>query len=322
MLPDAEGVLQPAQTVDQIVHCVPGIKEMVELDLVQLMNKDSTNMDPGDWTAIAYAISERMSDYQGVLVTHGTDTMVFTAAALSFAFGRSLQIPIVITGSQLLIASFPTDAVFNMQASVATLVEANSRDIAEVMIVFSDMVLRGNRALKRSESQFSAFESPAMGPLGRVTATGVDFTPFAFTRQAVGVPGFNPHFHPNIVTLELTPGSLSSAMMSIIKDGGCRGLVLKSLGAGNVPDSWLSALETVIGKYQIPVLVTTQFVGGRTHLEMYAPGIRALELGVIPTRNMTAPTAAVKLMHLLANGCDTNDKIRKGIDERIVGEVD
>ena len=321
MVPGEDGTLHPAHSVDEIVKYIPGLTEHAEIQFLQLMNKDSTNMGPEDWTSIALAIKENVADCQGVILTHGTDTMAYTASALSFAFGRSLTVPIILTGSQLPVISFPTDATFNLQVAFMAMEQAIDIECAEVMVAFSDMVMRGNRTIKQNEVQFRAFDSPAFQLLGRVSAMGVEFSPFIFKRQSSQLE-MKPHFHPNVVTVELTPGFPVDSLISMVKDGKCRGILLKSLGAGNVPDSWMSTLEWIIKTCQIPILVSTQFVGGRTQLSIYELGKKAMDIGVIPTRNMTTSAATVKLMWLLANGCSTIEQIREGIETSIVGEID
>lgn len=323
MTPGKDGALRPAQSVEEIVQHVPGIVDHAEIELLQLLNKDSTNIGSEDWTTIAKAISEEVCQkgFQGIIITHGTDSMAYTASALSFAFGRNLTVPIALTGAQLPVSGFLTDAIFNLKAVALTMVQAIERDIAEVMVVFNDLVLRGNRTIKTSEAHFRAFDSPAYPPLARISASGIEFSTFVFKRRSDQL-AMRPNFHPNVVTIELTPGASPEALISMARSRRCQGVLLKSLGAGNVPDSWLPALSEVIGKYRVPVLASTQFVGGRTHIAAYEPGRKAMEIGVIPTMDMTTPAAAVKLMWLLANGHSTVDDIRFGIAQGIAGEID
>ncbi len=304
MAPDENGTLRPAQSIDEIINQVPTLRGMADIKLEQLINKDSTNVTPRHWTRIARRIEEaQRAGYNGILVTHGTDTLAYSAGAVALAMGRGLKIPVVFTGAQLPLTPAGTDARFNIENSMRTLLVANEEEIAEVMIAFSDRVLRGARAIKTSESKFTAFDSPALPPLATITATGIDFQYFAL-RKGKEELNVRPEFSRFIFTIEVVPGLDPKLLMNIISLPNCRGILLKSLGSGNVPSEGAYSLLPVIKeavKKNIPVLVTTKFVGGNTHMEMYEPGKKALDLGAIPTGDMTDVMVQVKLMWLLGN---------------------
>ena len=144
MTPDSTrgGVLRPAKTIDEILTLVPTLRGHANITLKQILNIDSTNVNPSHWAMLAIAIADSISGYDAIIVTHGTDTMAYTATAISFAIGSNPPIPIIFTGSQLPLVEFGTDARFNLENAVKTAIHASEMGVNEVMIVFNDRVLR------------------------------------------------------------------------------------------------------------------------------------------------------------------------------------
>ena len=326
MTPDKEtGALKPTRSIEEILALVPSLSEKANVIFEGLEKRDSTNIYPPHWTSLAYYIQKIHDEVDAVIITHGTDTMAYNASALSLALGPGLKIPIVFTGAQLPLADFGTDARFNLENSMKVVLQACEEKIAEVMIVFSDRVLRGNRAIKTSESKFPAFDSPAFPHLAIIDATGVHFIPN--TRKAdPKIPlEIKPHFQRGILTIEVVPGLEPDIIREILKSGKCQGLLLKSLGAGNIPSkddyTLIPVILEAINIYKIPVLVSTKFVGGRTRMDMYEPGKQALEAGAIPTGDMTDVMAQVKFMWALAQGYKKPEELNKIINTDIVGEI-
>ncbi|MBI4087589.1 MAG: asparaginase [Candidatus Liptonbacteria bacterium] len=325
MVPDAHGVLKPAKGVDEILAIVPSLKEMADISLRQLENRDSTNINPNHWTNLALAIQEIHGQVDGIIVTHGTDTMAYTASAISLALGRGLKIPVVFTGSQLPLIAYGTDARFNLENSMKTVLRACEERIAEVMIVFSERVMRASRAIKTSEASFHAFDSPAFPRLARVDAIGVHFIPEVLKVDEDAPLNVLPNFEHGIFAIDLLPGLEPEILFGVLRSGKCRGLLFKSLGAGNVPSeegySLLPVIREAVGTLKIPVLVSTKFVGGKVHMEMYEPGKLALEAGAIPTGDLTDVMAQVKLMWALAQGYTSMEDLKNIINTNIVGEI-
>lgn len=331
MAPDKEGVLRPAKSVNELVDQVPSLNSLARVTLEQVQNKDSTNITPRDWRQLISKIhdAEQATFIDGVVVTHGTDTMAYTASAVALAFGRELSIPVVFTGAQLPMGAPGTDARFNLENAMKTAIAAKNEDIAEVMIVFSDKVLRGARTIKISEAEFNAFDSPVIPPLASITATGIEFQDFAFRHDGAKTEQKpRSKFARHIFTAEVVPGLNPELLMQIIESGKCGGLLLKSLGSGNVPSEGTYSLLPVIkraGELNIPVLIATKFVGGNTHMEMYEPGKKALDMGAIPAGDMTDIMAQVKLMWLLGNrnisGPVDLSWLKEEIQTEFVGEI-
>ncbi|TAK57570.1 asparaginase [Patescibacteria group bacterium] len=325
MVPDSKGVLKPAKSVGEIVSIVPSIKEMADVDFYELENLDSTNINPGHWIKLALHIEKIHDNVDAIIITHGTDTMAYTASALALALGSGLKIPIIFTGSQLPLVAYGTDAKFNLENSMKTVLEACSQGIAEVMIVFNDRVLRASRSLKTSEASFLAFDSPAFPHLARIDAVGVHFIREALKVNKKFIFKVNAKFQRGILAVELSPGLEPDILLETIKSKKCKGLLLKSFGAGNVPTegeySLLPMIREAVKKLKLPVLISTKFVNGKTHMGIYETGKMALDAGAIPTGDLTDVMAQVKLMWALAQGPKSLSALSKIINTDFVGEI-
>ena len=323
MIPDEQGTLRPAKSIEEMLAIVPSLGEIADITVKQIINLDSTNLNPSHWTLLIDEIAAIYDQYDGIIVTHGTDTMAYTSSAVSFALGRGLNKPIVFTGSQLPLVEFGSDARFNLENSLKVVVEAIKENIAEVMIVFNDYVLRANRSIKTSESKFKAFDSPSYPHLATITAIGVSFGPHAL--KAIDVPlEIKKEFDTGVLAIELYPGIQPDIIMPSLKSGGCKALLLKSLGAGNVPSiepySLLPLIREASIDLNIPVLVSTKFTGGNTYMEIYEPGKMALDAGAIPTSDLTDVAAQVKCMWALHVWSKSKDEFKKIMKTSFVGE--
>ena len=229
----------------------------------------------------------------------------------------------IYNSGKLIIQAAGTDAVFNMENAFLALLQAMKNGISEVMIVFGHMVLRGSRTIKMSESHFHAFESPAYRPLAEITALGIGFRSSALKVDTSIRFDFLPHFQRNILTIDLVPGQEPGIVSQVLRSGTCRGLILKSHGAGNVPIHEEYSFIPVIEKateLRIPVLISTKFVGGKT-LPIYEPAIKAMAAGAIPTGDMTDVMAQVKFMWALAQGCTEREALSDFLHRNFVGEI-
>ena len=325
MAPNAMGALAPAKSLRDVFASESELSQMANITLEQLRNEDSTNIHPADWIELAKRITEVTPHSDAIIITHGTDTMAYTAGALSLALGRGLNIPVILTGSQRSMMEYGSDARINLEHAVETALKAAEMDIAEVMIVFGHRVLRGNRAVKVSEARFLAFDSPAYPDIANLTAGGVSFMP--------GVMRANPSvkfklaadFKTNILSIDPTPGLDPQILMKILRSGDCAGLILRAHGTGNVPSegnySLIPVIEEATHKLGIPVLITTKFLGGSTQLDSYEPGQLAHAAGAIPTGDLTDIMVQVKLMWALAQGHTSPIKLSEIINTNLVGEI-
>ena len=195
-----DGALQPGPYLAGLLEDVPELRRLAEVDVDILMNLDSSSMAPVDWDRIAAHVHARMGAYDGFVVIHGTDTMAYTASALSFAL-RGLRKPVVCTGSQRPLRAIPTDARSNLVSAV----DLATRDVPEVTILVGRSLLRGNRARKASSERYDAFESPNYPALARI-GLDVDLHP-SLIRRPVEPSHLVPGFDPAVVYLPVWPAA-------------------------------------------------------------------------------------------------------------------
>ena len=299
----ADGTLCPPQDPSSFLQIAPQLGTFCQVDFVALLNKDSANLTPADWSAISRAIDERLSlGYAGFVIAHGTDTMHYSASAVALALGRPpLPCPVVFTGAQAAPDAPDSDAQHNLLDACRVALE----DLAEVVIVFAGRILRGCRAQKRHASDDDAFESPAHPPLGRV-GERIELSSECCRRpeRSARPSELKATFSPGLITITLTPGLDPALIEHLIADPSrCKGLILQVFGAGNVPSEPPFDLTRVIRqatKSGIPVLLTSPFPAGSTLDSAYQSGKLAVQAGAIPTGNMTAACAAVKFSWVLA----------------------
>src|ERR1044072_1270389 len=295
-------VLKPPKDPASFNKIAPELNELAEIDFVPLLNKDSTNMTPADWTKMATAVYKRMGPehgYRGFVIAHGTDTMHFSASALAFAFGPNINKPVVFTGSQTDASVYHGDARINLIRAVRVAQES----IAEVVICFGDYVFRGCRTQKCDERRFRAFESPAFYPIADITER-ILVHPIAHRIKQNSKPlDFIPDFESDIFQVSLIPGLRPELLTPLLDPDHCHGVVLQSFGAGNVPDigeySFESFIREAVSK-EIPVIIASQFPANSTLDTCYEPGVKAIEAGAVPTGNMTNAAATAKFRWVLA----------------------
>ena len=315
------------ESIEKIKELLPDVRDIGDIDLEILSNKDSTNVGPSDWSRLAMHIYNKYDEYDAFVVTHGTNTMAYTASALTLALGPNLNKPIVITGAQLPFMLYGTDARFNFENSLKVAVEAAEKGIAEVMVVFSDNILRGCRSVKVSESKFRAFDSPAFPHLGIITSTGIDFLPLinkkSEHRKKIEL---RPHFGENVLCVDLTPGQSPDLIEEILISGKCKGLILKSHGAGSIPDegsfSFVPLIEKATQHYKIPVIVSTKFLGGNAYKDINDEcALNAVKAGAIPGGDLTDVMTEVKLMWILSQGTFSKEEVKNKILKDYTGEI-
>lgn len=316
----------PAKNIEEIIKLLPDLNKIAQIEFDILTNKDSTNVGPNDWTRLSIYIRDHHDEYDGFVITHGTNTMAYTASALELALGPGLKKPVVITGSQLPLSVYGTDARFNFENAVKTAVVASENNINEVMIVFSDVVLRGARSVKISESEFYAFQSPAFPELAKITSTGIHFNSLPRKADKKIPLDISPHFNTDIISIDLSPGLYPSTIEALVKHGKCRGVILKSYGAGSVPTegehSFLPFIKRIVNDYKVPVVVSTKFLGGNSYKVVNdEPAILAIEAGAIPAGDLTDVMTEVKLMWILAQGDLNFAEIKKKLLRNYVGEI-
>lgn len=301
MIRNANGVLLPSDNPDDFLKIASELSVISDYDFVALFNKDSSNIIPADWTAMANAVHSRLDQgYAGFVITHGTDTLHYSSSALAFALGNQLNVPVVFTGSQTIPDVAHGDARTNLLRAALV---AQSK-LAEVVISFNHSVYRGCRVIKTDERSFNAFTSPGPGTIGEI-AEHVKLSPNAKLRSLnlKNEINFRPLFSEGLLQLNAIPGFNPQLLMPILDSNQCKGMIVQSFGTGNLPDTDLYSWSEVIRyatKQFIPVVVSSSFAANSTLGSAYSPGISAIESGAIAVGNMTQAAIMVKFSWVLA----------------------
>jgi L-asparaginase len=285
-------------------------------DCEDLLDLDSSNIQPEEWKLMAGRVFAALSDYDGIILTHGTDTLAYTAAALSFML-PNLPKSVVLTGSQLPIQSPLTDGVTNLY----TAVEAVLHGITGVSVAFDRKILPGTRAVKVSTMGFDAFDAVNAGYLGQIFADGTRVFPLRPPGQTGGVCTLQDSLCTDVFLLKLLPGTRPD-IFDALADMGYRGVVLEAFGAGGLHylgRDLISRLR-MLAERGVAVVVCSQCLYERCDLSIYEVGQRILEQGVIPGRDMTTEAAAVKLMWALGQ-TGSAEEVRRIFDRCYAGEV-
>lgn len=284
---------------------------------------DSSDMEPEAWRKLVRIITDHYDRYNGFVILHGTDTMAYTASALSFML-EGLNKPVILTGSQLPIGTLRTDGKENLITSIEIAAAKNPDGTAivpEVCIFFENHLMRGNRTTKINAENFNAFRSFNYPPLARV-GIHIKYEPHLIHRSDANQP-LKPHylFDTNVVILTLFPGIQESMINSVLHVEGLKAVVLKTFGSGNAPQKpWFIRQLKEATERGILIINITQCQSGAVEMERYETGIRLLEAGVISGYDSTPECAITKLMFLLGHGL-SNEEIREKMNSCMIGEI-
>ena len=318
------GALEPFD-FEHLLLNVPELRQFdMQIDTYQFRPPiDSSDMSPRLWTALSHVIADRYEQYDGFVVLHGTDTMSFTASALSFMM-QNLTKPIIFTGSQLPIGQLRTDGKENLITSIEIAAAKDPEGhalVPEVGIYFNGHLLRGNRTTKQSADEFNAFESFNYPHLADA---GVNIT---YHRHRILLPQWHqplkPHFRldNNVIIFSLFPGIREDLIRHIIHTPNLKAIVMRTFGSGNAPQSpWLlQALKegTAGGKVIVNI---SQCMQGRVEMGRYDTGYHLQQAGVVSGYDATVESAVTKLM-LLQSHYDDPDEVRYWMNRSIRGEI-
>lgn len=317
------GALAPFD-FDQIMDEVPELKRFgFNLSTISFSPIiDSSNLNPDVWIKLAELIKENYKDYNGFVVLHGTDTMAYSASALSFML-ENLDKPVIFTGSQLPIGTLRTDGKENLISAVEIAAsEKNGQALApEVCVYFENKLMRGNRTTKYNAEHFNAFESPNYPNLA-VAGINLKFNYSSIHYHTVKKDlKIHTELDKSVLILKLFPGISREILHSMLKIENIRAIVFETYGAGNAPteDWFISELKESIKEGKI-ILNVTQCLAGSVDMTKYETGKSLHKIGVLSGYDITTEAAVAKLMHLLGRYKNI-DQVKLMLNHSISGEI-
>ncbi|OQX76949.1 MAG: L-asparaginase 1 [Bacteroidetes bacterium 4484_249] len=316
------GALKPFN-FDNLIKQIPALK-LFNLDISSYCFEpvmDSSNMNTTFWGKLTDVIEENYESYDGFVILHGSDTMAYTASALSFML-QNLNKPVILTGSQLPLGMIRTDGRENIITAVeiAAAKEDETPIVPEVCIYFENHLFRGNRTHKYNAQNFEAFGSPNYPALAKA-GVYIDYN-----YNVIHKPNFKKlkiykTLDCNITILKLFPGISENSVRAILNIKGLKAVILETFGSGNAPDyPWfLKLLEEAIGK-GVLIINVTQCQIGMVEMGKYETSIKLMDIGVVGGKDITTEAALTKLMYLFGN-FDNTKKITEMLNKSIVGEI-
>ena len=307
--------LAPSADNSMVTGALMNFRSLYEIDVYDLLHLDSSNMQPEEWQRMAQCICEHYADYDGIVLTHGTDTLAYTAAALSFML-QNLPIPLVLTGSQLPLAHPFTDAVENLRCAFAMAATGHPG----VFVAFNRKVILGTRAVKVRTTSFDAFESVNSDYCAHLDATGLNINPSL-------LPPLRGKFRPclelcnDVALVKLIPG-FNPHYFDLLQKMDYRAVVIEAFGAGGLHFVRRNLVEKLSAMVEmgVCVVVCSQCLYERSDFSIYQSGQKVLETGVLEGLDMTSEAAVTKLMWALGQSSDP-EEVRRMFRTNYVGEI-
>ena len=306
--------LAPSITGDEIVKKLGIVDEDINISVEDFCSLDSANIMPDDWVSIACKIAGSIADYNGFIVIHGTDTLAYTSSMLSFML-QNIQVPVVVTGSQMPLNSPMSDALMNLQCAVWMAVSG----VPGVFVAFDRKIMLGCRTSKVRTLSFNAFESINCPYIGEVNAYGLQL----YTDRKAKMTRINlqTDYSDRIAVLKVFPG-MDLDIFSFLQDHGYEGVYIEGFGLGGLPflRNDITAEIRKASDNGLPILVGSQCRYEGSDLSVYETGQRILDCGGIPVYDMTQEAVVTKLMWVLGQ-TKKYDQVRWLFGSDLVGEV-
>ncbi|NJO01769.1 MAG: asparaginase [Bacteroidia bacterium] len=309
---------------EHILHQLPELRQFeYQLTVISLPRiMDSSDMQPSHWIQIANIIRDEYAHHDGFVILHGTDTMAYTASALSYLL-EGLNKPVIMTGAQLPVGSVRTDAHRNLVSSIqiAAAYEQDRPLVPEVCIFFNDLLLRGNRSKKVESTYFNAYQSENYPPLAKV-GIHIDYNPGAMLPYRPEAQlSVQQELYLDVMVIKLFPGLRESLLRCVLSADHLRGVVLETYGSGNAPgDAWfMQCLRDAIER-GVMVYNVSQCIGGKVEQGRYANSQALEELGIISGRDISSEAAITKMMYLLAQPLN-GPALRHRLEQSLRGEI-
>lgn len=317
------GVLRPID-FDRLQELLPELKQTgVHIKSIPFKPLiDSSDVEPPVWERLALLIEENYNNFDGFVVLHGTDTMAYTASALSFML-ENLSKPVIFTGSQLPIGMMRSDAKENLLTAIemACAKENGQAIVPEVCIFFEDTLFRGNRTTKKNAEHFRAFESYNYPPLAKAGVHIKYFRSNIFYPEPNTKLRVRTHIDRNIAILKLFPGITEETVLSILNIPHLKAVVLETFGTGNAPQHrWFYKALKEAANRNILVVNKTQCNTGSVEMGRYATSLNLVEAGVISGYDCTTEALVTKLMYLLGE-YNSADEIKQRLNISMCGEM-
>ncbi|MFH1721080.1 MAG: Glu-tRNA(Gln) amidotransferase subunit GatD [Candidatus Altiarchaeota archaeon] len=315
------GGVVSATSAQELIAAVPELGSVAQLSAIQVFNKFSENLTPADWITIAKSAYDELKKQKpkGIVITHGTDTMGYTSAALSFLL--KTPVPVVLTGAQRSSDRGSSDAALNLIGATRF---AGTADFSGVTVAMhgtpddtSVTIHPGTRVKKLHSSRRDAFKTVGDKPIAKVRGEKIEFLKKEDKKSTIQL-SLDEKLEQNVTLLKYAPG-LNPKIIDQLVSNGVKGIVIEGTGLGHTSDSFIKPLSDAISS-GVLVIMTSQTIWGRVNMNVYSTGRNLLEAGVIPGEDMLSETAYVKLMWVLAKE-KKPEQVRKLMLTNVAGEI-